>query len=523
MTKHPPRPRLLRGRLRRPTAAELHEYMALHGLDPSEAEAADLRESVDAAMAAFDRLEELEPPAPPLRYAHRDPGRRPTPDEDPYNALIRRCEVRGAAEGPLAGVAVVIKDCIAVAGVPTSNGGRRVPRHVPVEDAVVVERLLDAGATIVGKSNLDDLGTGFGGGSAFGAARNPADPAKSTGGSSSGSAAAVAAGIADMALGVDQGGSVRLPAAWCGIVGMKPTHGLVPTYGVTHIDHTIDHVGPMTRTVLDNARMLEVIAGPDWRDPQWAGGRASTEPYSAARERGIEGVRLGIVRESVRADRCEAAVLDRFQAACEKLEGLGARVTEVSVPLWDDGAAIITAVILLAEYNMLLTFGEGSGHLGRIDPSAVAAMAAQLQSGRNDLPALLKTALVAVEHVRRAYGNVPAATAQNVRLELRRAIDALLVDVDLLVTPTSPKQPFALEEDGSSDQELLQRNLDFETTGNLMQADLTGHPALSVPAGFDAEGMPIGFQLIGPHFGESLIYSVALALEDDASTIEPIR
>ncbi len=162
-----------------------------------------------------------------------------------------------------------------------------------------MERLLDAGAVTTGKTNLDDLA--FGGGSAFGESRNPLNPKYSTGGSSSGSGAAVAGGMVDVALGGDEGGSIRIPSAWCGLVGMKATHGLVPSYGMTYMDHTIDHIGPMTRTVTDNARMLEVIAGTDWRDPQWVRATPSPSEYLRAAKAGISGLRIGVVPEARRA------------------------------------------------------------------------------------------------------------------------------------------------------------------------------------------------------------------------------
>jgi amidase len=192
------------GYLRPPTTAQIAEYEARHSLHPTAEELAEIQMALAASLEGIDRLEELEAPPPELRHRYRDPGRPPQPEEDPYNAFIRFCEVRGARDGPLAGKSVGVKDCIAVAGVPMTNGGRRTPAVVAIEDAVVVERRLDAGAVITGKTNLEDLALGYGEGSAFGAARNPLNPRYSTGGSSSGSGAAVAAGMVDMALGADE-------------------------------------------------------------------------------------------------------------------------------------------------------------------------------------------------------------------------------------------------------------------------------------------------------------------------------
>jgi amidase len=185
----------------------------------SDEEAAAMVHAVSASLDVFTRVEELDEPSVPLKHQHRDPGHTPVAGEDPYNAFIRFCRVVGAGSGPLQCKTVGVKDCTAVAGVPMTNGGRRTPVVVPTEDAVVVERLLDAGAIITGKTNLEDLALGLGEGSAFGAARNPIDPRLTTGGSSSGSGAAVAAGQVVLALGADEGGSVRIPAAWCGLIG----------------------------------------------------------------------------------------------------------------------------------------------------------------------------------------------------------------------------------------------------------------------------------------------------------------
>src|SRR6185437_7885891 len=214
------------GRVRPPTAEQLTRYATAHRLDLDDDERAVMAGAVAGLMAGFDRIDELDDGAEASRHPVRDPGGPPPAGEDPFNAFIRLCRVEGSPSGRLAGCRVAVKDCIAVAGVPMTNGGRRQPVWTPDEDAIVVERILDEGAVVVGKANLEDMALGLGEGSAFGAARNPLNPRFSTGGSSSGSAAAVAGGAADMALGTDDAGSVRIPAAWCGIVGMKATYGL---------------------------------------------------------------------------------------------------------------------------------------------------------------------------------------------------------------------------------------------------------------------------------------------------------
>lgn len=324
------------GRLRGPNADQIAGYARRHGLELDAEASARMAAIVSAGLAGFDRIDELGNPPVPLRHRYRDPGRPPRPDEDPLNAVVRFCEVRGTDEGPLAGRTLAVKDCIAVAGVPMTVGSRRLPYSVPLEDAVVVERLLDAGATITMKTNMEDMALGLGEGSFFGASRNPVDPRFATGGSSSGSAAAVGSGMVDLALGADEGGSVRIPAAWSGLVGMKATHGLVPSHGLTYMDHTIDHIGPITRTVADNALMLEVMAGGDWRDPQWVRADPVSKPYRATAERGVEGLRIAVIDEALEPAGCTPDVMESFTAAQERLAELGAIIDHVSVPLWSD-------------------------------------------------------------------------------------------------------------------------------------------------------------------------------------------
>jgi amidase len=467
---------------------------------------------IEASLDAFNAIDELDQPVVPLSYAHRDPGRTPTADEDPYNAWVRYCHVTGAEEGPLAGKRIGIKDCIAVAGIPQTYGGRRMPYAVPTEDAVVIERLLKAGATIVGKTNMEDLALGVGEGSFFGAARNPANPAYSTGGSSSGSGAAVAAGECDMALGADEAGSVRIPSAWCGIVGMKATHGLVPSHGMTYMDHTIDHIGPMTKTVADNALMLEVIAGGDWRDPQWV--RADPKPgnYTAMADRGIQGMRIGVVSESLEPTGCSPEMLAAFEGAVKTLTSLGADVVPVSIPLWTDSWAIEMGAISFGLWSMAVSLGQGYGHLGRVDVNLLANTAAQTRFGARDLPLMLRTMLLTVEHLREQYLGVHFGKAQNLRLELRRQIDSALSEVGLLITPTTPTGPFELLDRRATEEEMAQRP-GMNSVLNTCPLDLSGHPALTVPCGTCEHGLPAGLHIIGPRFGEELIYQAGFAFE----------
>ncbi len=509
------------GHLRLPTREQLAAYASRQQLEIGADEVDGYLAGIASSLELFDALEELPEPRVPLKHLHRDPGWTPTAAEDPYNAVIRFCEVRGAPDGPLAGRRLGVKDCIAVAGVPMTNGGRRLPAAVPTEDAVVIERLLDAGVVITAKTNLEDMGLGLGEGSAFGASRNPRNPRFSTGGSSSGSGAAVASGLVDIALGADEAGSVRIPSAWCGLVGMKATHGLVPSYGMTYMDHSIDHIGPMTTTVAENALMLELMAGSDWRDPQWVRATPAPGDYTSAVALGIEGMRIGIVTESLEPSGATADTIDAFERATKLLTSLGATVVPVEVPLWTSSPIILIGVLNFGLAAMAASFGQGYGHLGRIDTNVLAATAAQFRCGGRDLPLTLRTMLLTVEHLRSAYQGVHFGLAQNLRLELRRQVDSLFEDVDVLITPTTPTGPFELSEAVLGDAGVVAHQ-GISGLLNTCPLDLTGHPALSIPSGIGEHGLPTALQVIGPPFGEAGVYQAAFAFERAVGPLPPM-
>ncbi|MEO0823821.1 MAG: amidase family protein, partial [Pseudomonadota bacterium] len=266
--------------VRRPTAAALQETGRALGLSLSDADAESFLGLMQGLVEAYETVDGLVEPMPTVRYP-RTPGQRPDPADNPFGAWAVQTRIAGARTGPLAGRTVAIKDNTCLAGVPMQNGASVLEGYVPEMDATVVTRLLDAGAEILGKAVCEYYcASGGSHTSVPGPVENPAAPGHNAGGSSSGSAALVAAGIVDMATGGDQGGSIRVPASWCGIVGLKPTHGLVPYTGIFAVELTVDHAGPMTRTVADNALMLEAMAGPDGLDPRQSG--APGERYTEA-------------------------------------------------------------------------------------------------------------------------------------------------------------------------------------------------------------------------------------------------
>ncbi|GAA1137227.1 amidase [Kribbella jejuensis] len=490
-----------------PSAEQVARYRARRGFPANPARDSDgLRADLVEFLSVFRRLNQLEQPRPQLRYADRDAGRAPRPGEDPYNAIIRWCNVAGAAQGPLGGLRVGVKDNIAVAGVPMTEGVRYPTEIIPREDAVVVERLLDAGAVITAKTSVSLADADFG------VTRNPHDPRFAPGASSSGSAVAVATGLVDAAIGSDQGGSVRNPAAYCGIVGMKPTHGLVPSYGLAYWDHTLDHIGPMTKTVATNAALLEVMAGADWRDPQSRWAPRVTGKYAGALGEGIAGLRIGIVEESLVPAGCTAATLAAFDRASERLRDQGAKVEPVSIPLWADAAAIWLAVLTFGLVAMADSNGQGYGHLGRIDVDRLATVAAQYRSGQRDLPWLASILPLAYEYLQETRLGVDFGIAQNLRLELRRQVGRCLDQQDLLITPTATSGPPRLDVRQSEGFRLADYT---RAMANTTPANLTGHPALTVPSGAGDNGLPTGLQIMGREFDERTVYRAGFSMEAD--------
>src|SRR3954470_24127385 len=322
-----------------PTPSQLLDIADDIGLDLTESDVTSFLGLLGPTVAAYNVVDSMADNLPPVRYP-RTPGYRPSGDENAYNAWYIKSTVHGAAEGKLKGKTVVLKDNIMLAGVPMMNGAATLEGYVPNVDATVAMRILDAGGTIVGKSHCEFYCLSGGSHtSALGPVHNPRRMGYSAGGSSSGSGALVAAGEVDMALDGDQGGSIRMPASFCGIYGMKPTHGLVPYSGIMPIELTLDHTGPMTATVEDNALLLEVLAGPDGLDPR----QYSTAPVPAYRDQmggGIKGMRIALVKEGFGHPQSQEANDALVREAADRLKGLGAIVEEVSIPMHLLGAAI---------------------------------------------------------------------------------------------------------------------------------------------------------------------------------------
>ena len=497
-----------------PSRDDIAAIAARYGLGVSPRDAENFRAMAAGALASYDTVERLYAaslPEPPAR-----PWRRPDPQDNELGAWYVTTEIRGAAGGPLAGRRVAVKDNVAVAGVPMANGSRIVDGYVPRRDATVVTRLLAAGAVIAGKAVCEELC--FDGGSHTshtGPVRNPWNRAKSAGGSSSGSAALVASGAADLAVGGDQAGSVRIPASFCGVVGHKPTHGLVPYTGAFPIERTIDHLGPMTRTVRDAALMLEAVAGPDGLDPRQLAGAPPAGGYTAHLDDGAAGLRVGVLSEGFAIPGATApGIDDTVRAAIAKLAAAGADVTEVSVP-WHRDAPHVWAVIGTdgAYGQMLEGNGYGMNAPGLYDPELVEWFAAGRRKHAAGMSATLKFATLLGRYSLDRHGNRYYAMARNLALEAAAAYDAALADVDVLVLPTLPVTAFDMPSGVGSAQEVAE--VSSALMLNTCPFDVTGHPATSVPAGL-LDGLPVGLMIVGRRFGDAMCLRAAQACETAA-------
>jgi amidase len=491
-----------------PTLAQLHDIAETLGLELTDDDLASFSGLLAPMINAYQLVDTMPDNLPVVKYP-RTPGYRPPVQENPYNAWYVKTSVKGAARGKLKGKTIALKDNIMLAGVPMMNGASTLEGYVPEIDATVVTRILDAGGEIVGKAHCEYFC--LSGGShtnATGPVHNPRKMGYSAGGSSSGSAALVAAGEVDMALGGDQGGSIRIPASYCGIYGMKPTHGLVPYTGIMPIEITVDHTGPMTATVRDNALLLEVIAGADGYDPRQY--NVKTHVYTKRLEDGVQGLRIAVVQEGFGHANSEADVDACVRAAAVRLRDLGASVEHVSIPMHAMGQAIWSPVVVEG-LTQTMMWGDGYG-ISRPDLYVTSLMDFHRgwRQRANELSETTKMFLLFGTYVARHHGFRYYGKAMNLVRQLRAAYDTVLQAHDLLLMPTLPVKATPLPAPDAPREEYVQRAL--EMVANTAPFDSTHHPAMSVPCGM-RDGLPIGMMLVGKHFDEPTIYRTAYAFE----------
>jgi aspartyl-tRNA(Asn)/glutamyl-tRNA(Gln) amidotransferase subunit A len=419
-------------------------------------------------------------------------------------AAIDRRRAAGETLGPLAGVPVAVKDNMSVRGLRTTASSRILDQYVPPYDATVINRLEAAGAVVVGKTNCDEFAMGSSNeNSAYGPVRNPWALDRTPGGSSGGSAAAVAARLVPLALGSDTGGSIRQPAALCGITGLKPTYGRVSRYGLLAFASSLDQIGPLTRTVEDSAIALSVLAGPDPSDSTTA-----PEPvpdFAAALDGNVRGVRIGVPRAFI-ASGVDAGVLRAFEGALETLRAAGATLLDVDLP---------HAPYAIPVYYLVAT-AEASSNLARYDgvryafraPGADTLKEMYSRTRDRGFGAEVKRRIMLGTYVLSAgYYDAYYLKAQQVRTLLRRDYEQAFERVDVVAMPTSPTPAFRL---GEKTSDPLQMYLGDIFT---VSANLAGLPAISIPCGFTGERLPVGFQMTGRTFDEATLLRVADAYE----------
>jgi aspartyl-tRNA(Asn)/glutamyl-tRNA(Gln) amidotransferase subunit A len=409
----------------------------------------------------------------------------------------------GEPLGPLAGVPIALKDNLCTRGVATTCSSKILDGWKPPYNATVVDRLAAAGAVFVGKTNLDEFAMGSSTeNSAFGPTRNPHDLTRVPGGSSGGSAAAVAAEFSALSLGSDTGGSIRQPAAFCGVVGVKPTYGAVSRYGLIAFASSLDQVGPFATTVEDAALVYDVIAGHDSRDSTSI---ADHHPGALASvHAGVKGLRIGVVRELTEG--LDADVKARLDAGVDALRAAGAHVDDATVPAAAYGLSAYY-LIAPAEASSNLSRYDGVRYGLRVDAPDVAKMNGATRAAGFG-PEVKRRIMLGTYALSAGYYDAYYGQAQRVRTLIIRDFDAAYAHFDVLLSPTAPTTAFAL---GAKTNDPLAMYLSDVCT---IPSNLAGHPAISVPFGTGADGLPVGLQVLAPALAEPVMFRVAQALEE---------
>ncbi|HEX2432695.1 MAG TPA: Asp-tRNA(Asn)/Glu-tRNA(Gln) amidotransferase subunit GatA [Gaiellaceae bacterium] len=451
-----------------------------------------LRLTAEEAMGLLERREVA---AAELHRAYLDAiGER----DDELHAYLRTVE---DPDGD--GVPIAFKDLISTRGVETTAGSKLLSGYVPVYDATVSNRCRAAGMPLLGKTNMDEFAMGSSTeNSAFGPTRNPWDPERVPGGSSGGSAAAVAAGLAPWALGSDTGGSVKQPASLCGIVGLRPTYGTVSRYGIVAFASSLDQIGPMTKTVRDNAVLYRIVAG---RDPEDTTTVELPKPVEIPEREDLRGIRVGVPRELNEAEGIEPGVEELVERTIELCRELGAEVGETSLPRSVDYGLACYYLIAPAEASSNLARYDGVRYGLRVNGTNVRELYEKTRdAGFGDEPKrriMLGTYALSAGYYEAYYGQ-----AQKVRRVIADEHAAAFEHFHVLVSPTSPTVAFRLGE--KAENPLAMYLSDVLT----IPSNLAGLPGLSIPCGL-SDGLPVGFQLIGPQFSENTLFHVGHALE----------
>ena len=478
-----------------PTIRQLEHVARQFHLHLTTEDLEEYRSLMAGILGSYRRLDLYAELRLPVKYP-RDPGYRPPASENPLNAWYWRCTIKGAASGKLAGKKIAIKDNVCVAGVPMMNGASVLEGFVPDQDATIVTRILDAGGEIVGKAVCEHFCfSGSSHTSDTGYVLNPHDATRSAGGSSSGSAALVVSGAVDMAIGGDQGGSIRIPSSYSGAFGLKATYGLVPYTGVFPIELTLDHTGPIAGSAADCALLLEVLAGPDGLDPRQARGWQGQD-YTKALTGDANGLKIGIVAEGFGWEGLSEADVDRIvRESAMRLGDAGAEVREISVPMHRDGVHVWNAIAVEGAHMLMIDGNSmGTNWQGHYLTQLLDFYGRSRRVRADDYSETCKLVLLLGEYMQQAYHGRYYAKAQNLARVLREAYDDAFAGVDLLVMPTTPQKATVLPPAGASKTEIVAHALNM--IHNTCPFDVTGNPAINVPCAM-SEGLPVGMMLIG--------------------------
>lgn len=477
----------------------LREFAAAYSFDVDDemlAAFADEFQDQNDLLTALEEFDDDAPPEPSFRWADEE--------EDPLGGFLTFTDISTDTEGPLDGTELAVKDNIAVAGVPMTCGSKVLESYRPRRDATVVSRLLAAGATIVGKANMDEFA--FGGDKStmpYRLARNPRDPDYQPGGSSAGSGVAVANGDVDAALGSDTGGSVRFPAAWCGVIGIKPTRGLVSLDGFGQFSKTLDTIGPLATDTETAARVLRAMAGPDQADEQTRGATVGeyVESVQEGRTADISDLTIGVV-EDLMGKNEDIDVHSR--AAIERLGENGADVVTVTIADYDYMVPAWMAVAFTEIGAYMRSRGQNYWQDMEARPSFVAALDEGLRERGEELGPTVRSTLLYADYLTSALGDEYYALATRARHALTEEVIELFDEVDVLASTGVPALPPKWGEGDELDV--------LSAMSNTAPFNLTGHPAACLPCG-TVDGLPASLQFVAPRFDEETLFRVASAWE----------
>lgn len=469
----------------------IREAAATYGIDLDDDAVGEYRDTITDLDA---RLGELD-----YSLSANEAATSVTPGADPYGAFRYRCRVDGP-DGPLADLTVAVKDNIAIAGVPMTCGSTAVS-FTPSYHSTVVRRLTDAGATLIGTTNMDEFAYfATGEACAHGRVVNPRAEGYVPGGSSSGSGAAVAGDLVDAALGSDTGGSIRIPAAFCGVVGLKPTHRAVPRFGFADLAPSLDHIGPLADTVETAARTFDAIAGPDLRDPSTRFTDPATETSDAVGDP-VDGLSLGVVTEAMAAT--DEPVQDQITTAVTSIESSGVSVADVSLPGYETAPTALSIITGIEFVTLVANNGQGYGIGTGYSPEWRDEIA-DLRA-RGGYGPILQDRLLEYGTLAQTTGGERYVAARTFEVEFIEGVLDALTQYDALITPTMPTPAPAFDEISTGAER-------FRLLTNTAPFDLSGHPAITVPAG-EIDGRPVGLQIISDWNDEATAVRLASAVE----------